>query len=192
MIESVIIKAKKSQFLKTLTKINIAAKSRLNKHYEVSLEITVTDGKITFAVSGAIFSMDCETMGACKAAISFPYFFQIIKDTGTKVTEILFTKNSMKIGIVTIPLRTTFFEDDRILRTIDLPMNHTDADLLRMSKENYTWEELVFNKLALPIEAAEDSFIRNIKAAHQRLKGYGVTVEDLENLANRKIYGERK
>ena len=188
----VTLKVKKSQFLKTLLALNKAVKNLPRKNTTVTCEITITDGKATFAVYGAIFFMECETQGTCKVSISFPYLFEVIKGHNNRVVDITITEDNMQVGIVSFAVRTSFFETDRILRTIDLPINYTVADLLRLSKESYTMEELQFNKIAVPILKAEEAYERNIAAAYNKLKGYGVTLKDVEKLAEVKIYGRRE
>ena len=189
--EMVTLKVKKSQFLKTLQALNKAVKNLTRNNKNVTCEITITEGKATFAVPGAIFFMECETKGTCKVSMSFPYLFEVIKGHNKKEADITITEDNMQLGIVSFAVKTSFFETDRILRTIDLPMNYTDADLLRLAKESYTMEELQFNKIAVPILKAEEAFERNIAFAYNKLKGYGVTKEDVEKLAEVKIYGER-
>jgi hypothetical protein len=156
-----------------------------------TMEITVTDGKATFAVPGAMFMLDCITYSTCKASISYLHFYDIVKTSKEKVTEIIIKEGEMKIGDVAVAIQSTFFETDRILRTIHLPINYTDADLLRLSKdERYTQEELNINKLTVPIIHAEKNWENNLMAAYKQLKVYGVTYEELEELAARKTYGQ--
>ena len=53
----------------------------------------------------------------------------------------------MEIKGLFLKVETTFFETDKILRSIKMPINYTDWHLLRLENEGYTPEELEFNKL---------------------------------------------
>jgi hypothetical protein len=82
------------------------------------------------------------------------HFFDIIKSIKKSTVEIIIKENEISIDITTINAKTTFFENDRILRTIVLPMNYTDDDLIKLLKEGYTKEELSFNNFTKKINEA--------------------------------------
>ena len=122
-ISIVTVRANTKKLIQTLRHIKVAVGKGSKRIMASNAEITVTDGKFTIAFPGAIFSSDCTTQGTCKVIVSFLHFSQIIKDSKTNETEITITEGTLKINGVTISVKTTFFEDDNILRTIDLPIN---------------------------------------------------------------------
>jgi|ERR1017187_3122180 hypothetical protein len=191
-MDQVIIKTKTKDLLQVLKMVKGAVRGKSVKALSTTCEITVTDGKATFAVPGAIFTLECITEGTCKATIPFNHFMQIIQDTKVSDFEIIITKGNMKIGNVTIHAQTTFFATDRILRTIHLPINYTDGDLLRLSEEGYTWEELKFNKLTAQIHQAEENLQSNIIQAYKKIKQYGITHDELEKMVLSKLYPKSK
>jgi hypothetical protein len=154
--------AKKSKLLNTLKLVKVAIGKRSAKNITAVGELTVIDGKVTFALPGAIFNLNCSTNGTCKATFLFGHFRQIIIDSKAIETKVTITEGTIKINSVVMSAKTTFFENDRILRTIDLPMNYTDADLLQLTKQGYTYEELDFNKLLPAINAAEEKLKSNL------------------------------
>jgi hypothetical protein len=187
----VVIRSNSKTLLALLKQVSVAAKSRNKKMMKETCEITVTDGKATFAIPGAIFTLDCITYQTCKASISFFHLYDIVRTTKDKVTEIIIKEGEINVAGIGVSAKTTFFETDRILRTVQLPINYTEADLLRMVKDDlYTWEELNFNKLAAPIYNAEKGLENSIKAAYKRLKQYGVSLVELEELTKHKLYSE--
>jgi hypothetical protein len=167
----IIITAKTKELFQTLKYLKVAV-GRSKKNNNVFCEITVTDGKLTFAVPGAIFPMVCITQGTCKTAVLFLHFFQIVKDLKVKDVKIIITKDSIQIQNVTISANSTFFENDKILRTIQLPMNYNDADLLKLLNEGYTMEELEFNNLTFKIYQAEINHF---------IKGKGIPITKPKN-----------
>lgn len=164
----VTITANTKLLCKTLKSVNVAVHGNSPNALSTACEITVTDGKATFAVPGAVFPLVCITKGTCKAIVTFIHFYSIILDNTKANTEITITNSTMQIGLVSIDAKTTFFETDKILRTIHLPINYTDEDLLRLSSEGYTKEELDFNNLSAKIQQAEEN--KKKKIAEEKAK----------------------
>ena len=189
----VTFKTNTKDLLQTLKQVKGAVHGKGAKARATTCEITVIDNKASFAVPGAVFSLPCSTQGTCKATVPFLHFVEIIKSTQTPETEITITEDNLKAGIVTIRAKTIFFRDDLVLRTIDLPINYTEGDLLRLvASTRYTEKELEFNKLVSKIDRAQDSLKDNLFAAYKHLKQYGVTYEELEELAASKLYSKTK
>ncbi len=184
--------ANRAKLVQTLKQVNAAIGKTNAKKLATTGELTVIDGKVTFAIPGAIFTLECITQGTCKATFLFVHFSQIITDSKPTETEVIITDGKIKINSVTISAKTTFFETDRILRTIHLPMNYTDADLLRLTTQGYTWEELDFNKLIPSITIAEEKLKTNINQAFRCLKQYGITHEMLVQMVNTKLHTKSK
>jgi hypothetical protein len=189
----VTIKANTKQLIQTLKFVKKGVSRNSAKAKTTTCEITVIDGKAAFAVPGAVFSLPCTTQGTCKATVPFLHFTEIIKSSKTTETEITITEGYLKTGIVTISAKTTFFKDDSILRTIDLPINYTDGDILRLSEDTrYTVEELEFNKLVSKIGKANDNLKDNLMVSYKSLKQYGVTYDELADLVEIKLYPKTK
>ncbi len=161
---------------------------RANKsNRSLILEITVTNQKVTLVTPGARFEIYCETRGTCKATVGFFYFIDIIKSVKAKQTVCVITEDWIEINGLKVSAQTTFFADDSILRSINLPLNFTDWHLLRLESQGFTEEELRFNKLHQQIQQAKKTFSKTIRQAHERLRIYGVTHDELEELVKRKL-----
>jgi hypothetical protein len=93
----------------------------------------------------------------------------------------------MQINTLTINAQTTFFEDDTILRSIKLPVNYTDAFLLKLENQGYTEEELTFNRMGTKILMAKRRKISNIQNALYYLETYGINYAELEKIINDKL-----
>ena len=186
----VTIKTPTKALFEHLKKLKVAIRGNGPKAMATTCEITVIDGKAIFAVPGAIFTLECETKSTCKAVVPFLHFMQIIRDTHIPMLEIQISKDEMQIHNLKLNIRTTFFETDRILRTIHLPINYTDRDLLLLTKQGYTDEELIFNKLLIPIEHAEENLKNNIDKAFAKLKQYKIPFEELEELVKRNLFSK--
>lgn len=184
----VTVRANTKKLIQTLKFVKVAIGKPSLKNIVKSAEITITDGKFTVAAPGAIFYLDCISQGTCKASVLFLHFMQIVKDLKSEETNITISKGSLKINSVTIPVKTTFFEDDNILRTIDLPLNYTESDLIRLDDSKYTSEEIEFNNLDAKIERAHRNLEDNIWKAYELLNQYGVIHEELEKMVYDSVY----
>ncbi len=178
----------KTTFLKYLTFVKGSLKATSKNARKTVCEITITDGLVKLASPGALFEMPCVTRGTCKFTISVLYLNDIIKTNKEEEIKIIVGEKSITLGKLTVPVQAIFFEDDTVLRTIDLPLNFTDADLLRLNRSVYTAEELAFNKLEKKIAKASEALDTNMMKAESLLKKYGVNYADVVLMVNSKLY----
>ena len=98
------------------------------------------------------------------------------------------TPSSVAIGNFTFHAETCFFPNDRILRTIRLPMNYTLIDLVNLKDGTYTQEELDFNKVNEKIATAEASLDKAINSCFKQLKNYGIRLPEIDLFVKSMIY----
>ncbi|MEI6455438.1 MAG: hypothetical protein WCO93_04045 [bacterium] len=151
-------------------------------------ELTVTSTKATFAVPGALFSVPCVATGAAKATFPFIQFFKIMNLESNDQIEMSFSPSTATLGNFSFSAETCFFPNDRILRTIQLPMNYTLIDLVRLNNGTYTQEELEFNNVPDKITAAETGLDKAIRSCYNKLKHYGIRLNEVEQFVRGKIY----
>lgn len=156
------------------------------KNYYV-LELTITDNLLTLVVPGIKLEVPCETISTAKATLNSYYFYDIVKTWEGIFLECIFTDNQMQMGVTKINVQTTFFEDDSILRSIQLPINYTDWHLLQLEQKGFTLEELRFNDLEFTVYHAQRRLKRNINKVTELLKVYGFTKKEIEELITNKI-----
>ena len=178
---------KTSSLKSVLKKLWIAVKANSFNNDSAICEMTLFRGKAVFAVPGAIFPINGETKGTAKVTFNLKHFNVVVKSIKDKEIKIGIEEEFISINIISIPAKACFFSDDNILKTIKLPINYNEADLLRLRWENYTDEELKFNGLTDKIYLSEMYLERDITETLKRLKIYGVEKEDLEMLINEKL-----
>lgn len=110
----------------------------------------------------------------------------VINTFRTLTISITVTEGKVQFESFSVNSSTCFFENDKILRSVMLPVNNSEADLVRLLNGRYTREELVFNKLWSQAVAAEARFNSAINSAYLRLKQYGVAYDDLEKFVKEK------
>jgi hypothetical protein len=84
-----------------------------------------------------------------------------------------------KIGVTLIKAKTTFFEDDSILRSINLPINYLELYLLQIEHKSLTAEEIDFNELEFEIRNAKKHLKPNILTAKNILGLYKATSKEI-------------
>ena len=183
----VTIQTKKTKLIETLKHLKAVVKGKSAKSLKMICEITITDGQAVFAIPGAIFTLVCKTQGVAKITVPFLYFWDIIKNHNSPDLTMKINKGEVTIGPITFMATTCFIENDRILRTIQLPINYTDADLLRLPKQGYTQEELEFNRMTKMIKEARSRLDARIAKAAGLFKDFGVTEEEIGAIVNSRI-----
>ncbi len=119
-----VLKRPLAEILKKMLRLEKSAKRK-----NAMLEVTLINGFLVLNAPGMNTKIEAHTSGSARFSISLSYFAEILKDHS-------------------FPVQTTFFEDDRILRSIQLPVNYTQADLARLIfSGKYTEEEIAFNAM---------------------------------------------
>ena len=80
------------------------------------------------------------------------------------------------------------YENDSILRKINLPVNYSELELLRLPILGYTEEELYFNKLSVKVDIAQKHLERNISEAADILDQYGIGRKELSAFIKERVY----
>lgn len=158
---------------------------------KVSCEITIVDAKVTFAAKGAMFHLDCITKGTAKVTVPLYLIYNYVELDPSEEVNFEITEGKMKINTLTVNVKTCFFKDDKILRTIKLPMNYDEADVIRLVND-HTVEELVFNQIFGKVNYALHKLDVNMKNAFDILKIYGVTKNEIEQLVAPKLFKDGK
>ncbi len=165
----------------------VPLKLRKKNLREPSCELTITDGQLTLNIPGAEFLLPCITTGTAKASLPFNYLYEIVSCEKNSELKFELKPDSLRLNTLEIKVSTCFIEDDKILRSLDLPVNYNDGDLLKLLDGRYTSEELNFNQISDKILEAKNRLDLNILSAQNILKVYGVSRKDLEELISSKL-----
>lgn len=182
----VIISVPAKSLLETLNFLKRAI-PRTKKSRDYLCELTVKTNQVDFVVIGASKTLYCKTNGPVKATVLFSTLYDLVKNIREHHALILITDQFLRIGVTTIQARTFFFHDDSILRSINLPINYLARDVLLLA-EHYTEEEIEFNGLTEKLNLARRELIRDMALTYERLKNYGFSRSETEDMIIRKIY----
>jgi hypothetical protein len=163
-------------------------KNSIRKLY--SCEMTIKTNVVFFVAIGVTRVLYCNASGPTKVTMPFLYLYDIIKRIRTFNTEIAIGDGEISIGKVTVSARTFFFQDDTILRSINLPINYSVDDILRLPGQ-YTPEELEFNKMNDLIKRTNNDMAKEIRQVTDILRKYGFTHTEIENLVHEKIFNKQ-
>lgn len=166
---------------KTLRQLRPLIKGRTGYAIWVMCEVTITDGNVLFSIPGGQYNHHCETTGNARFTIKFLELYDIVKHHKGRKIEITVRQGYVKFGPVSVSANTCFFEDDKVLRSIDIPMNYTDVDILKLPSMGYTPEELEFNKVTPMVEAAKKRLDAKLGKAMKHLTLYDLDREKLRN-----------
>jgi hypothetical protein len=134
-------------------------KTAIGKLY--SCEITIKTNEVIFVVVGATRVLYCKSAGPVKLSIPFMYLNDIVKYIKTFSTQISINEGLMTIGNLKVTASTCFFQDDTILRSINLPINFSANDILQLPQQ-YTTEELEFNNMNKLIRKTHGEIAKDI------------------------------
>ena len=186
----VTFKTKRSDLIKVF-KHFYPGRKKYSSYKKENCEITIINAKVSFASRGAVFSIDCITKGTAKITVPLFLLYNYIELDPSEDLIFEFTEGKMKLNTLTVNATTCFFEDDKILRTIRLPINYSIVDLIQLIND-HTQEELVFNHIFGKVNSALVKLDRSIAAAYNELKQYGVSKEEIEAIVAPKLFKDGK
>jgi hypothetical protein len=138
-----VLKRPLAEILKKMLRLEKSAKRK-----NAMLEVTLINGFLVLNAPGMNTKIEAHTSGSARFSISLSYFAEILKDQLDETMEFHLSPHWLHLRSSSFPVQTTFFEDDRILRSIQLPVNYTQADLARLIfSGKYTEEEIAFNAM---------------------------------------------
>ncbi len=159
---------------------------------QIFCEVTITKGNVKFAGYGYTHNLRCETKGVAKFSLPMLYLEDVVKKHSGKTLKFEVEKNWIKLGSANFHANVSLIEDDTILRTIDLPRNYTDIELLQLPDKGYTVEDLEFNNFIPKIETAKIRLETNIDKAFKMLSVYGVQKDEIEKMVHKKLKAKNK
>ena len=174
--------------LKQMQRVEKSAKKKLS-----TLEVTIIDNYLQLAIPGIQLNINAATKGSAKFTVRLWHFADIIKAEQDNTLHIELTENRLGLRALSFPVMTTFFETDRILRSINLPLNYTDLDLAKLFLSGkYTDEEILFNNLDKEAGDAMRKAKTDIGKIVLLMKKYGFNKKEVEELILNKLKEEPK
>ena len=156
------------------------------------IEITVLDGAIQLVGPGFVRNLDALTTGSCKLVVSALQWFDFIQSSQEKLLKVVVTEGEAMVGRVSVRVNTTFFETDKILRSIQLPVNPKAIDYWKLEYQSYTPDELQFNGVDSKIIQAKKDFEESIRLAAMNLSQFRISKQELKEMVLERIREREK
>jgi hypothetical protein len=182
-------KVSKKELLTVLKQMTAFAKFGKLPANQARCELTLSRGQLKLVSGGFTQTLSAESDGGAKISLLVGQFYDIIKNHKLDSVEIAVLENTVKIGPLSFSAETTFMESDRILRSIQLPINYNRKDLRELLEENYTYDELQFNGFIPALRKEKAKVWVDLEKAYLILKEYGISYNELETLLRIKMPG---
>ena len=160
----------------------------LKARKSATLEIRIQPQYVSFHIPGATEKLYCTTRGWGSFTLSLEYFYQVLSDYTGNIFSPIFKDGEMQAGGLFTKglgykIQNTHPENKA---TLDLPINFTTVDILKLRSKIRTKEIEIVNADRL-IEKAEAKLDEDVKSVYYILKVYGVTEGDINNLVKKYI-----
>jgi hypothetical protein len=176
----------KSILLKALLNM-VKVVGRASKQ-KTTLEITVTDDNICLVVPGINLKVPAVTENSAKFTVRLLYFTDIVKTHKYDSMHFIIEEGKVIIDYLTFKAQTTFFENDDILRSVDLPVNFNAAHLIKMADSGrYTPSEIKFNSLEAELANAMKILNADISKIALISRKYGLSRKEVEAFIKTKL-----
>jgi hypothetical protein len=147
-----------------------------------NIEITVIDEIVQLVGNGFVRELKALTTGSCKLIVPVIHWYELIQSTSNPMIKVVVSEGEAMVGKVTVRVKTTFFETDKILRSIQLPANPKAIDYLKLAYQDYSKEELQFNLVETKIEWAKKELEDCIRLAAINLNPFRISKEEVRQM----------
>jgi len=156
------------------------------------IEITVLNGAIQLVGPGFLRNLNALTTGSCKLVVPALQWFDFIQSSQEKLLKVVVTDGEAMVGRVSVRVNTTFFETDKILRSILLPVNPKPIDFWKLQYQGYTKDELEFNQVIAQIDLANKELEMAFRKASPLFNEFRITGKELRELVLNRIREKEK
>lgn len=184
---SIAFSAVTKELLDGLTRLRAVQKGGKKTMLYLPVDLDLYADGISLTCTGATLLVKClrENKDRYRATIPLEHFYQIVKAYPKSEITVSFEGNKMTCGNVTIGgIRISELPNPSTTSDLNLPINYTDKDLLRLK---YNFEEKVSGGLSNLILQAEARLDQNISKTLTLLGEYGVSSHDLLELVSQRV-----
>jgi hypothetical protein len=157
-----------------------------------TIELTIIDGLVQVVGTGFTRELKALTTGSCKLIVPVIHWYELFQSTSSPIIKIVVSEGEAMVGKVTVRVRTTFFENDKILRSIQLPANPKAIDYLKLAYQDYTKEELQFNLLEAKVEWSKKELDDCIRLAAINLNPFRISKEEVREMVMKRLREREK
>jgi hypothetical protein len=164
-----------------IKRLNLVEHVNSRKKHSLTTEVTVKTGYVEFNSPGYYQKITADTTGICRFSVRISFLIKLLKSYKKSILYFEIYRNRLQIENLSILVSASFFHDDRILRSIQLPINFNYIDLLRLKPDQYTKEEIDLSNLEMQIKYAREMFTLDLMAAYKLLEIYRIEYNTFRN-----------
>ena len=151
-----------------------------------NIKITVQPLDIVISCPGIEFTIPAETSGYADIIVPFITLYAISKTEKAPSLSFTFSQGSLKTQTISITSPHILVNSLFTKKEIDLPMNSTALDILRLRKK-YSDAELIEYNMLDTVKRAEQKFENDLHQVIDTLYQYGILRSDILELINQKL-----
>lgn len=176
-----------SDLKQAISFLNAAMPKSRSRAVSVNCEFTLANNEMELSVPGAAYSISTWIKSAAKASVPFLLLKEYVYSMESGDSQVVIKDNRLKINNFETNVKTWFFENDSILRSIKLSVNYSDPDLIALPNF-YIWEEIEFNNLLKNVDSAYVKLEEKTNEAATILQAYGISRQELLDFTMSKIF----
>lgn len=185
---SIILSCSTNEMQEGMKHISVALPRKKKELIASQLELNIKPHNLTLSTVGAAFHVNCSANGFAKVILPTMLLLKIVQALKSETLSLECAEGEIKCDGFSISSESISVVHPENQSAIDLSMNYTLVDLLRLRKSN-TDEELQRVNLLHKVLKAQRDLSKNIHLAHELLKEYGIRIHDLEGLVESKVKG---
>jgi hypothetical protein len=183
---SISLSCSTTAFREGMKHLSVALPRKKKELIASQLELNIRPNNLTLSTIGATYHIDCSANGFAKVILPTMLLLKIVKALKSETLSLECAEGEIKCDGFVISSDSISVVHPENQSSIDLSMNYTLVDLLRLRISN-TDEELERMNLLHKVRKAQSDLSKNIHLAHELLKDYGVRIHDLEGLVESKV-----
>lgn len=166
-----------------IRRLKLVEQVNRRKKHKIYCEVTVKEGCVEFNSPGYFQVITAQTTGICRFSTSISFFIKLLKSYKKSVLHFEVSYQWLWIEDFSVKVKTTFFQDDKILRSLQLPINYNYVELLKVSPASFTKDEIELINVDMQLKKAKEMFLLDLVAAHKLLEIYKIDFNSFRNWA---------
>jgi hypothetical protein len=166
--------------------LRVALPRNKKERATVILEINIKPEEITLSIIGASYKIKTETGIYTKILFPFVYLDTIVNDWEKMIFVLKIDDGFIQHGgsvLESTAIRVIHPENQK---KMDLPMNYSNLDILRL-EFRYSLDEIRRMNLLEKLDKAKEELYKSVKSATAELSAYNVKYDDIEKIVREKI-----
>jgi hypothetical protein len=171
--------------------LRVALPKSKRERAKAILEMNFKPQEVQLSLIGAMYRLRISSGCYAKILLPFVFFDTIVKDWKAKIFFASFDNGVITFGGSSLESDAIKIIHPENQSKIDLPINYSEHDLLRLEFQ-YSYEELGRMNLLSQIDKAKENLDKSVRTTLSQLSVYGIKYDEIEKLIMEKIGNTKK